>query len=202
MSSLSPLPRYALSLPIAALFAVSLGALMQALVAQKEVVLPPPPERTVPEIVSKREITEVEIGTRFPDPVERTAPDRPVIERPVPGDKPGTDVNFAPEPPGPGGLEPTPTSGARISGPQRIFDPVTEYPSSMNGREGSCRVRFTVATSGSVVDPEIVSCTHNGFARAALTAASRAGYLPAQGERGPVVTEGVMLTIVFQMPQD
>ncbi len=82
--------------------------------------------------------------------------------------------------------------------PTRTYKP--DYPENLRnqGITGNAVIKFTINKQGSVVDPEVVSATHEAFGAASMDAIRQWQFLPAR-KNGKIVSKQVQLPFNFTL---
>ena len=195
------LERYSIAFVVAFGVTSILFFVMQAAIAEGDVIYDPaPPFATVNMVrtLEDRPIVEPEQTIRKPPPVEEM-PEPPIMPRTFDGQGGGTFVVPKPRPV----VDTTPRgTGSGEGDLLPIMRVAPEYPqrAAMQGTEGWVIVEFIVDELGRVLKPRVVDAHPTGvFDRAALKAVLRYKYKPRVLNGEPQAVDGVRQRIVFSL---
>ncbi len=170
--------RIVIGLPLAAVITLALFALMQSLIRQDVIDLPP--SKDTSPVVITRTIVEIPVDTRKKPVRPEEAPKPPQTENvPIdPQEKP-TGLSGVPATPETGtGGPTTPELGLECTPVVRI---APDYPARCQGRAAAVEtvdVAFGIAEDGSVVSARVTASSNSCFDRSALKAVSQWKYSP------------------------
>jgi protein TonB len=194
--------RIPLVLPVAATVTIGLFMMMRNLIDVGEVEIPIVEDP--PDIEISFDIVPVDpIIDRFdPIDIDLAPPDRVRIETPAAAvDSEVHAINVAVLPTIEAAEVTTTTPFIPDQNVQPYFRLRPTYPPRMANRgvSGSCRIGFDVTPQGGTANVRALSCTNDGFSRAAIQAVSGWRYQPRVVDGQPRMREGMAVVIEFEM---